>query len=598
MPMAAREGLAELLAGIGIAAEAAADYAAALVDDGFDTPAAFAALSLDELQSDFNFKRGHLRMVEKSRESPPVQVDPQLMHSEEAPLATAPSVEALAEPEPEDGAATPTRSSPSFKAAATAVVAALPRTPKISCAFPPERTIFGSMRFPIPDEALDLRGALATVGILLKIIELKPGQDISTQVFLWIEYADTFLVFGSQNYGEDTGNPASTHAESKYAQNLQKRIVLLRMIPWDAQFDHLQGRVMFGMNQLTLDWPSGTPMPPDLVGNICAAIDGTATPEPDSPDSLNRSASMPLTGDSHAAQRSQLVAAAISGQLLDTAEEFARACASSIDELLTLSNAELKELMAEQEESGRKIGVLGRKRILGQISRLQAPKSPRVQAPPADELAEPEPQEEFEQGDEDEEEEPDIMLVGDEEHVNMLLFLSLQDLASMAAVSRHWRTLISDDFFWERKWMTIPRADPHSFDGSLPRGVRSYRTAYRQQVQFFLLPGTCLEVLDTYNIWSVARVVLVLDANRFLIWFEGWGDEWLMWLDRRYDLARIRGCRAEVAGLGKRGPLQCEDLLRKQEQALLIIADAVPGVYPETFPDSHCWRVPAANTTQ
>ena len=39
-------------------------------------------------------------------------------------------------------------------------------------------------------------------------------------------------------------------------------------------------------------------------------------------------------------------------------------------------------------------------------------------------------------------------------------------------------------------------------------------------------------------------------------------------------------------------------LLRKQEQALLIIADAVPGVYPETFPDSHCWRVPAANTTQ
>ena len=102
---------------------------------------------------------------------------------------------------------------------------------------------------------------------------------------------------------------------------------------------------------------------------------------------------------------------------------------------------------------------------------------------------------------------------------------------------------------------------------------------------------------------SVARVVLVLDANRFLIWFEGWGDEWLMWLDRRYDLARIRGCRAEVAGLGKRGPLQCEELLRKQEQALLIIADAVPGVYPgrpckEPFPDSHCWRVPAANTTQ
>ena len=61
------EELCTLLEGMGIASQSAAPYATALVQDGFDTPAAFHDLSLDELKEDFEFKRGHLRMVEKSR---------------------------------------------------------------------------------------------------------------------------------------------------------------------------------------------------------------------------------------------------------------------------------------------------------------------------------------------------------------------------------------------------------------------------------------------------------------------------------------------------------------------------------------------------
>ena len=106
-----------------------------------------------------------------------------------------------------------------------------------------------------------------------------------------------------------------------------------------------------------------------------------------------------------------------------------------------------------REAQGFRIGVLGRKRILTEIVRLQSRStSPRLQlegsatADPGDvdDLAEPEP--EPEPGAEDGwEEEPEIMLIGDEEHVNMLLFLDLADLASMARVSKHWRTLISGD---------------------------------------------------------------------------------------------------------------------------------------------------------
>ena len=89
--------------------------------------------------------------------------------------------------------------------------------------FGPERTIFASMRFPVPPEARALAEALKAHRIFLKIVDLRPGADISTEVFAWIEYSHTFLVFGTHNYGEETGNPASSCAECKYAQNMNKR---------------------------------------------------------------------------------------------------------------------------------------------------------------------------------------------------------------------------------------------------------------------------------------------------------------------------------------------------------------------------------------
>eukprot|EP01052_Picozoa_sp_SAG31_P009221 SAG31_NODE_480_length_15108_cov_56.073423_10_plen_673_part_00 len=157
---------------------------------------------------------------------------------------------------------------------------------------PKARTIFGSMRFPVPPEARQLQKSLAREGITLHIVEARAGDDISDEVFEWIEHADSFLVFGTHHYGEDTGNPASSCAEAKYAQYQGKRIILLRMIPWEQEFDHLQARVMFGQNKLTLDWQIGAAMPPLLCEQIVRALELTGEAPRESDGSWN----MPLAG--------------------------------------------------------------------------------------------------------------------------------------------------------------------------------------------------------------------------------------------------------------------------------------------------------------
>ena len=58
-----QRALTAFLRELGIGKTAANGYAEALVAEGFDTPVAFASLTAQELQDDFDFKRGHLRMV-------------------------------------------------------------------------------------------------------------------------------------------------------------------------------------------------------------------------------------------------------------------------------------------------------------------------------------------------------------------------------------------------------------------------------------------------------------------------------------------------------------------------------------------------------
>lgn len=132
------------------------------------------------------------------------------------------------------------------------------------------RRAFASLRFDgvVTKYAKKVQTALAERGVDLRIVDIIPGRDIDTEVFSGIEEAEAFIVFGSSNYGEDTGNPASTFHELKYAQECKKQIIMIRMIPFEQKHEHLPARVLFGQNKLTLFWLLNTPMPPTLVDDI------------------------------------------------------------------------------------------------------------------------------------------------------------------------------------------------------------------------------------------------------------------------------------------------------------------------------------------
>ena len=44
------------------------------------------------------------------------------------------------------------------------------------------------------------------------------------------------------------------------------------MIPFDEEFEHLQARMLFGMNKFQISWELGKPMPPDLPDRIVEAM--------------------------------------------------------------------------------------------------------------------------------------------------------------------------------------------------------------------------------------------------------------------------------------------------------------------------------------
>eukprot|EP01052_Picozoa_sp_SAG31_P008621 SAG31_NODE_438_length_15693_cov_6.254248_13_plen_407_part_00 len=162
---------------------------------------------------------------------------------------------------------------------------------------------------------------------------------------------------------------------------------------------------------------------------------------------------------------------------------------------------------------------------------------------------------------------------------------------------------MSDEFLWEERWRAEKGSTP------LPAGVSSYLVAYRDDVRARRafatgVQGCCVEVTDTYNIWSIARVMLVLDENRFLVWFEGWGSLWLMWLDRRYDLARVRGCQprgfgGQPAGMGKAGPISEQQFLDMQEVCIQRVLGRSPRDDQATMYEGGKWDgVPNANVWQ
>ena len=204
--------------------------------------------------------------------------------------------------------------------------------------------IFFSLRFGaehgVVPMAEALRAALAERGVTAQIVNMTAGGDIDSEVFSGIESCGTFLVFGSAKYGEDTGNTACTYYEYKHAMDRKKRIILLRMIAFDADFDELQARVIFGANRLVVPWMTGTAMPADLPDTIIDAMTQTQAAS-----TSNVAAPLPTAPEPEPAPQSL--------------GEIAAACGATVDDLLGFTREDLTELLTSMG-----VAVVARNRML------------------------------------------------------------------------------------------------------------------------------------------------------------------------------------------------------------------------------------------
>ena len=103
------------------------------------------------------------------------------------------------------------------------------------------------------------------------------------------------LVFGCKRYGQDTGNPACTYNELQYAQSTGKKIIMIRMIPAEEDFDHVAARELFNMNKERecFEWLPETPMPLELPERIAQAMGLNLSTHPDTLGTTEGSSSHP-----------------------------------------------------------------------------------------------------------------------------------------------------------------------------------------------------------------------------------------------------------------------------------------------------------------
>jgi hypothetical protein len=201
-------------------------------------------------------------------------------------------------------------------ALAGASPANLHSTPASSPSSPQWRAeVFGSMRFNSTGPARSggeadlLSKALEKHGVKLHIIDVAAGASITLTVFETMERCSAFVVFGTRDYGERTGNPAATDCELAYWQGLMahdlqqkkkkqqeadeagaavaaaapaaggkpsvapdRQLIPVRMIPFDEGFDYIPARVLFGVNSLELQWPLGAALPEGLVVHVLKSL--------------------------------------------------------------------------------------------------------------------------------------------------------------------------------------------------------------------------------------------------------------------------------------------------------------------------------------
>lgn len=96
----------------------------------------------------------------------------------------------------------------------------------------PTCDIFLSLRFNSTGpkrEAEFVKNELIRLGINAVIIDAELGRSITDSVFNSLEECKMAIIFGNEDYGEDTNSPFSSYSELRYIINERKPFVLIKM---------------------------------------------------------------------------------------------------------------------------------------------------------------------------------------------------------------------------------------------------------------------------------------------------------------------------------------------------------------------------------
>ena len=111
-----------------------------------------------------------------------------------------------------------------------------------------------------------MRQMLEALGIIVYPSKSPDGIDRMDDIAEGVANCDAFVVFGTPNYGEDTGNPKSSFNEFKYAKAEGKTMAWLNMNGGKMGFSKLKGQatIMMGLqgviykmwekNDETVEW--------------------------------------------------------------------------------------------------------------------------------------------------------------------------------------------------------------------------------------------------------------------------------------------------------------------------------------------------------
>jgi len=146
----------------------------------------------------------------------------------------------------------------------------------------------------------------------------------------------------------------------------------------------------------------------------------------------------------------------------------------------------------------------------------------------------------------------------------LLTHLDVPSVCSLAATSRVWAQRLRED---EEAWRAFAQAT--GITEPFPSDMGGWRGAL--QDAWCTRVGDCIEVVDTYEINSVARVMArVHDAEVgpvLLVHFEGWDDSWFMWIHRVHDRDKISALTPALPGIGSRGPYDEAQYLQRIRMA-------------------------------